>query len=272
MKKKCKKYDKNSFSNKLKTRLDEYQKETKALLDVQYGVFEPKILYHYSPIKSIKNIIELRQIWYTHYKDLGVRSEFKLPYEMSKEVIKEVAEKSRNVDFWNRFIKVFCEANFLERFAVYTLSLSTEQDNSYLWDTFVDPDETGLINGCAIGFEPNFSITQEISVANNRSEGLLIIMSPINYDKEKFNDHIREFASCAERKLNMTLSEDYIKLSSQLSLKFQQDLISYLISNVLSLLSVFIESKHRKEKEIRRFIMEFHDRRYLLSTQNTRKS
>jgi hypothetical protein len=250
MKKRCKKYDKNLVINTIKNKLCEYSKETKKIIDENYGISELKVFYHYSPLDNFKNIINSKEIWYTHYKDLSDENELKYPYEISKEVIKEVVSKSPYKEFWRNFCSVFYADGFFDQFAVYIFSCSAEKDNSDLWTNFSNNH-----NGCAIGFDQYYFKGSEKKIVKNTSQDLFEIIIRINNDQEKFKNYIREFASLVESKLHETISKDFIKLTSSVSREFQLDLQIALMSNILTLLpglTIF-----QNEKEIRRFIIEF---------------
>ncbi len=243
MKKRIKKYDKNKITDLWQKRASEYSEETKKIIENAY-VTEPTALYHYTSIDVLKNIMKTKELWYTHYQDLDDGDELTLPYNECKAAIEDVANQSKKEYFWKPIREIFCQDDFLKRLSVYTLSFSTENDSSELWQSFGDNHK-----GCIIKFKEDFS-QPNAQVSKNDP---LVINAPINYQNEAFINQVRQFAFLAEAHLDAVVN-DSIRLTKDIIREFH----SRLICDIISIIPLNIKEKYSTEKELRRFIIELH--------------
>jgi hypothetical protein len=267
MKKRTKLYNKNKITDLWQKRASEYSEETKKIIENGY-VTEPTALYHYTSIDVLKNIMQTKELWYTYYQDLDDGDELILSYKECKMAIEEIANQSKKENFWKPIRDIFCQDNFLKRFSVYTISLSTENDSSELWESFGDNHK-----GCIIKFKEDFSQPKEVAQVSKNDP--LVISAPINYQKEDFISQIKQFAFLAEARLDGIVNEK-IRLTKDIIREFH----IRLICDIISIIPLNIKEKYSTEKELRRFIIELHHNNnyypskipeYLKSTENSKR-
>ncbi|CBJ10981.1 hypothetical protein LLO_0644 [Legionella longbeachae NSW150] len=199
------------------------------------------VLYHFTDVSALKNILETRELRFTYFKDLNDSSEIYYGLEQVKQHLSNTY--LRNKELFLQMLQSFIEPGN-KNVNVFICSFSYSYNHLPLWRFYGDNGK-----GVAIGFDYNFPLENEDILPKFHIPIRTNILYGYNHLKKELNKKIIDIKRIFH-------SSDFKKLSQSDQNEYERQIYVAFISHIIGYLPSVKHEDYSSENEVRLLLMD----------------